>query len=304
MPWHVEENHKDCEGFAVVKNDTGELVACHKTKQEANDHLAALYANVPDARSFEPLEELALVVNYRSARFDDLDLKELNGTANFVGHAAVYDEETQFDIPGIGTLSEVIDRGAFRKTIALKPQVPMLYNHDPNAILADTGNGTLTLKEDARGLLTTAAMDLADPDVQRVVAKIKSGLVRGMSFGFVAGKENQTIEHRQGGVLRRLSGFKKLLDVGPVVGPAYAGTDVAFRSALMQFADSSEPLQQILMGAYPQLEEREASEGTDDEEEAAGTTSAAGATEHRTVAARKRALNFLVLSTGGIDDAS
>ena len=247
------------------------------------------------------LDELALVVNYRSARFDDLDLVESNGTVEFVGHAAVYDEETQFDIPGIGTVHEVIDRGAFRKLLAQKPQVPMLYNHDPNAILADTGNGTLTLKEDARGLLTTATMDRTDPDVQRVVAKIKSGLVRGMSFGFVAGRDNQKIEHRQDGVLRRLSGFKKLLDVGPVVGPAYTGTDVALRSQLMQFADESESLQQILMGAYPaQLEDREA----DDEADTGDQTSAAGAAGYRSVAARKRALNFLILTSGGIDDAS
>ncbi len=254
-------------------------------------------------RSFDVLDELALVCNFRSTRFDDLEVKEVANTVEFVGHAAVYDEETQFDIPGIGTVHELIDRGAFRKVLASKPQVPMLYNHDPNAILADTGNGTLSLKEDTRGLLVNASLDRSDPDVQRVVAKIKSGLVRGMSFGFVAGSGNQKIEHRQGGVLRRLSGFKKLLDVGPVVGPAYSGTDVALRSALLQFADSSESLQQILMGAYPQLEDGEGSEGTPEEAPAVDDgESASGVAESRSVAARKRALQFLVLTTGGITD--
>lgn len=210
------------------------------------------------------LDQLALVQNFRSVRFDDLDVTEQGSYADFTGHAAVYGEETQFDIPGIGTVHEVIERGAFRKVLASKPDVPMLYNHDPNAILADTGNGTLALSEDARGLLVNARMDRNDHDVQRVVAKIKSGLVRGMSFGFVAGKDNHKIEHRSGGVLRRLSGFKKLLDVGPVVGPAYSGTDVAVRSALMQFADSSESLQQLLAGAYPQLEDGEGSAGTEE----------------------------------------
>jgi HK97 family phage prohead protease len=385
MPWKIRDDHPDCSGYAVVKSDTGELVACHDTRAQAEKQLAALYVNVPEARAewttayvnnlpdsaflyvapggdkdadgktvprslrFFPykdasgkvdlphlrnalaripqsslpaavkarvttkaqgilqnqgggesrsslgvLEELALVVNHRSLPFDVTDLSEDDGTVRFVGHAAVYGEETQFDIPGIGTVHELIDRGAFRKVLASKPQVPMLYNHDPNAILADTGNGTLRLKEDARGLLAEAEMDRSDPDVQRVVAKIRSGLVRGMSFGFVAGRENQRIEHRNGGVLRRLSGFKKLLDVGPVVGPAYSGTDVALRSALMQFADSSESLQQILLGAYPQLEDGATGETASD--------SGVAAPQYRSVAARKRAHQFIVLSTGGIDD--
>jgi Escherichia/Staphylococcus phage prohead protease len=293
MPWKIRDDHPNCAGYAVVKSDTGELVACHETEDAAKKQLAALYANEPQARAFEPLDELALVKNYRSLPFEVTDLEdhpEMN-TVRFVGHAAVYDEETQFDIPGIGTVHEVIDRGAFRKVLGSRPQVPMLYNHDPNAILADTGNGTLKLKEDTRGLLAQAVMDRTDPDVQRVVAKINSGLVRGMSFGFVAGRENQRIEHRGNTVLRRLGGFKKLLDVGPVVGPAYSGTDVALRSALMEFADSSEPLQQILMGAYPQLED--GATGT-----RAGTSveTAGGPGATPLVAARERQLRLYLLA--------
>jgi hypothetical protein len=266
-----------------------------------------LQAQTQNRSELAALETLALVGNWRAMPFDITDLAENDTTVRFEGHAAVYGEETQFDIPGIGTVHELIDRGAFRKVLASKPQVPMLYNHDPNAILADTGNGTLRLKEDARGLLAEAEMDRSDPDVQRVVAKIRSGLVRGMSFGFVAGRENQRIEHRNGGVLRRLSGFKKLLDVGPVVGPAYSGTDVALRSALLMYADSStsvrdadsDSLQQILAGAYPQLEERAASQdGTDEPDRDSGVA----VPGHRSVAARKRAHMFLVSSTGGIED--
>jgi HK97 family phage prohead protease len=391
MPWNIRDDHPDCSGFAVVKSDTGELVACHDTRAQAEKQLAALYANEPQARAvwttayvnnlpdgaflyiapggskdsegktvprslrFFPykdasgavdlahlrnalaripqsnlpagvkqsvtakaqrilqaqnenrslvgvLDELALVINHRSLPFDVDGLTETDNVVRFEGHAAVYDEETEFDIPGVGTVHEVIDRGSFRKVLASKPQVPMLYNHDPNAILADTANGTLLLKEDKRGLLAQAEMERSDPDVQRVVAKIQSGLVRGMSFGFVAGRENQTIEHRQGGVLRRLSGFKKLLDVGPVVGPAYSGTDVALRSAMLQFALSSEQLQQVLLGAYPQLEDGAAGSeaGTSDEE--ARSDSGVAEPVTRTVAARRRAHEFIVLSTGGIDD--
>src|SRR5262245_18776256 len=299
MPWKVRDDHPNCAGYAVVKSDTGELVACHQTEAGAQKQVAALYANEPQARSFDALEELALVKNYRSLPFEITDLEEAKTTVRFVGHAAVYDEETQFDIPGIGTVHEVIDRGAFRKVLGGRPQVPMLYNHDPNAILADTGNGTLKLKEDTRGLLAQAVMDKTDPDVQRVVSKINSGLVRGMSFGFVAGPENQKIEHRGGNILRRLSGFRKLLDVGPVVGPAYSGTDVALRSAMLEFADSSEPLQQVLMGAYPQLED-----GANGE--LAGVSAETEEREPRAtprVAARARELELFLLEHGGVSHA-
>lgn len=48
MPWHVEDNHTDCPGdtpFAVVKNDTGEVVGCHATRDEADAQVKALYAS-------------------------------------------------------------------------------------------------------------------------------------------------------------------------------------------------------------------------------------------------------------------
>lgn len=41
MPWSIERDHPDCEGFAVVKND-GTLVGCHRLESQALDHLAAL----------------------------------------------------------------------------------------------------------------------------------------------------------------------------------------------------------------------------------------------------------------------
>jgi hypothetical protein len=42
MPYSVVNNHPDCEGFAVVKSDTNELIGCHKTKAQAEDQLTAI----------------------------------------------------------------------------------------------------------------------------------------------------------------------------------------------------------------------------------------------------------------------
>lgn len=45
-PWHVE---KQGDEFCVVANETGETVKCHATREDANAHMRALYANTPDA---------------------------------------------------------------------------------------------------------------------------------------------------------------------------------------------------------------------------------------------------------------
>lgn len=60
MPWHVDADHEDCDGYAVVKDATGEVEGCHETRESANRQMAALYANEPAARSSDlpraPLE--------------------------------------------------------------------------------------------------------------------------------------------------------------------------------------------------------------------------------------------------------
>lgn len=60
MPWHVAENVDGCGGFAVVKDDSGEVVGCHRLRADALDHLAALYASEPSVRavSFAPTKAM------------------------------------------------------------------------------------------------------------------------------------------------------------------------------------------------------------------------------------------------------
>lgn len=42
MPWHIESDRADCAGFAVVKDEDGELEGCHRNREQAERHLAAL----------------------------------------------------------------------------------------------------------------------------------------------------------------------------------------------------------------------------------------------------------------------
>lgn len=49
MPYRVGgKGTNGCKGYPVVKED-GEVVGCHPTRAAADNHLQALYANVPDA---------------------------------------------------------------------------------------------------------------------------------------------------------------------------------------------------------------------------------------------------------------
>lgn len=50
MPYHIgEEGSHGCKGFPVIKDSDGEVMGCHKTKEDAKKQLAALYINEPEA---------------------------------------------------------------------------------------------------------------------------------------------------------------------------------------------------------------------------------------------------------------
>ena len=44
MPYHIESDNESCNGFAVVKDEDGELMGCHRNEDQASRQIAALYA--------------------------------------------------------------------------------------------------------------------------------------------------------------------------------------------------------------------------------------------------------------------
>jgi Escherichia/Staphylococcus phage prohead protease len=300
MPWFIEERDGR---YCVVKgdrDDPGETEACHDTREKALAHQRALYANVPEAR-VAALDEQREI---RSATFQPVDVAD--DGSRFEGYAAVFDEEAEIEVPGVGVVTESVQRGAFRKALAAGGNVPMLYHHlDTHPPLATTAGGTLSLEEDSKGLRVKA--EIAKGYIGDAVRElVKRGDIPGMSWGFVAGKGNSKVERRAGGNLHRtLLGFKKILDVSPTWDPTYRGTEAQFRSRTFGLAFSPEEMQQLLIGGHPQVE-AEGIPPDDGQEETAETRSlerdgGSGATG-RSVAARRRALQFLVLETGGIDE--
>ena len=53
MPWQIKQNAAGCSGYAVVKQDTGELVGCHSGRTAAEAQLRALYASESDSKKME-----------------------------------------------------------------------------------------------------------------------------------------------------------------------------------------------------------------------------------------------------------
>lgn len=137
------------------------------------------------------------------------------------GYAAVFDQAT--DIGGYFT--EVIARGAFKEAIG-RDDVVFLINHD-GLPLARTRSGTLTLKEDDKGLRIDTVLDADDPDVKSITGKMKRGDLDKMSFAFRATK--QEWDETTNPPTRTIT-EAQLFDVSIVTQPAYDGTSIALRS--------------------------------------------------------------------------
>jgi len=102
------------------------------------------------------------------------------GPVELVGYAATFGEPYP-----VGSFTETIIRGAFGRTLGEDPDVSLLINHTGTP-LARTTSGTMTLSEDARGLLVCAELEPSDPDVAALVPKLKRGDLSEMSFAFRA----------------------------------------------------------------------------------------------------------------------
>lgn len=137
------------------------------------------------------------------------------------GYAAVFDQAA--DIGGYFT--EVIARGAFKEAIG-RDDVVFLINHD-GLPLARTRSGTLTLKEDDKGLRIDTVLDSEDPDVRSITGKMKRGDLDKMSFAFRATK--QEWDETTDPPTRTITEVE-LFDVSIVTQPAYDGTSIALRS--------------------------------------------------------------------------
>ena len=123
---------------------------------------------------------------------------------------------------------EVIRQGAFtevlRKQAEQNVDIVSFYNHDENMILARQSAGTLIVTEQDDGVhyeialaRTTYAGDLAE--------NVRVGNVAGSSFMFAARSPGLVVTKEAGVYMRDVQRASALLELGPVVSPAYAASD-------------------------------------------------------------------------------
>ena len=137
------------------------------------------------------------------------------------GYAAVFGARAD-----LGYFSEEIAPGAFSSVLG--DDVRALFNHSPDHILGRTRAGTLRIAQDDRGLRYEVDLNPDDQDAMRLHAQIRRGDVTGSSFSFTVAEESW--DYEQEPAHRTIMRLEKLLDVAPVVFPAYDAAVVSARA--------------------------------------------------------------------------
>ena len=120
---------------------------------------------------------------------------------------------------------EQVAPGAFRETLG--GDIRALANHDTRLVLGRTTTGTLTLREDDKGLFGTIKVNEQDSDAMNLYARVQRGDVSQCSFGFDI-LDEEFAERSDGSVLWTIRKVK-LYEVSVVTFPAYVETAVSAR---------------------------------------------------------------------------
>lgn len=141
------------------------------------------------------------------------------------GYATTFNEPyTLFEDNDI-IYREQVDPNAFAETDM--DDVIMQYDHE-GRVFARTGNETLSLNVDDKGLFITA--NLGGTEIGRnLYEEIRGGYTDKMSFGFIVDKDIEIRSDAEDGrvdILRTITGISKLYDVSAVSIPANNGTSI------------------------------------------------------------------------------
>lgn len=143
-------------------------------------------------------------------KYIPVEIKEVREDGTFTGIASKYGEE---DLGG-----DVIDKGAFTKTISENPIVPILWQHKSDEVI-----GSGQVKEWGNRVTIEGKLDLEDPTAVKAYRKMKAALVNGLSIGFSAVKH--TWEEVEGRAVRHISELK-LWEVSVVTFPMLPAAQV------------------------------------------------------------------------------
>jgi HK97 family phage prohead protease len=172
-----------------------------------------------DPAAIRRLFPMPMLERAQNERSDDYTLR---------GHAADFNSLSE----DLGGFREIIEPGAFRAALRRQPDVRLLFNHNPDYVMARTASDTLELREDSQGLHVWARLaPLA------WVSDLRTSMQRGdidqMSFAFTLREErgDDWVVAEDGTVIRtiRADGVDELFDVSVVTYPAYIHTNAVMR---------------------------------------------------------------------------
>lgn len=124
------------------------------------------------------------------------EIKQLSEEGVFEGYAAIFGKKDRF--------GEIIEKGAFTKTLQEKKILPLLWYHDPRNPI-----GIVTdIKTDPVGLLIRGQLNLEVQSAREKYSLMKQKAIRGLSFGY------RTVKDLWEGQARRLLEVK-LFEVSP-----------------------------------------------------------------------------------------
>jgi HK97 family phage prohead protease len=160
---------------------------------------------------------------------DDSEFRVIDGAEGampkIVGYAAVFNSLSN----DLGGFREKIQPGAFSEALSPDREILALVQHDPGRILGRRTAGTLTLKEDERGLWA----EISPPNTtvgRDAVENIRRGDMKGMSFRFNQPKDSWSRDGTTN--VRSIKSFGIIREVTLTAVPAYEATTAEVRAAL------------------------------------------------------------------------
>jgi uncharacterized protein len=196
-----------------------------------------------------------LVRESRSAALVDAEFRGMN----MRGYAAVFDVPWNEELTKETGYVEMVARGTFRKALAARENVPLLWQHDRRDVLATTAGQTLRLREDGKGLLVEAKLPRS-PFGEHVRELIERGDVQGMSYGILTAPTDSDVTVRGGVYYRTIKNAQKIIDTTLTWEPAYNATSVELRT----LAFAALPLQALVPGLEEQRDNDAVTDPPDD----------------------------------------
>jgi HK97 family phage prohead protease len=153
------------------------------------------------------------------------------------GYAATFGTIAEI-VDKSGQFREVIQTGAFKRSLAEGDDVVALIDHNSSLLLGRRSAGTLNLQEDSKGL--KFSVELPDTSVARdAYANLKAGNLRECSFGFyIDGPHGEQWSQMPDGLPLRTLVSVRLFDVSVVTFPAYDKTSASARNVVADHVEA------------------------------------------------------------------